>query len=286
MRKVWDSLEGARFEQVDRIGLQRLMGEVDASKKKARLIRRVASYTSAVACMMALVFFAGWKIAGRQTIQTKEVTLITSEGSVGDYTLPDGSRVRLNSSSRLTYYNDFSGDIRLVSLDGEGFFEVSKNAQKPFVVEMNNLKITVLGTSFDAKSYPDDPTDRVILKTGSVAVDCPDGSHAKMVPGEVLVYNKFDGSLGRSKVDANAVCRWYESYLEFDGESLENILGNISDRYRVSIDYKAKSCSLSNRMSITITHEPLEKVLDVLCKLFPISYQIQSDNHIVIVDKK
>ena len=285
MRNVWDSLEGIRFSSRNSRDLQRLMDEVEAISKRRRILRMTASSCILVS-LLALVFFAGWQASYKFKSASKEITLITSEGSVGDYTLPDGSRVRLNSSSSLTYYNDFKGDTRLVSLSGEGFFEVSKNARKPFIVKLNDIEIKVLGTSFDAMSYPEDAFDRVILKSGHVAVSNADDQKVEMVPGQMLVYDKYNGSMTTEDIDADSACRWYETYLEFDGETLENVIRNISDRYRVNIDFRAGCCPVSSRMSMTIEREPLDKVLNVLCTLFPIRYEYHSDNHIVFIDKK
>lgn len=286
MRNVWDSLEGTPFTQADQRGLVKLMSEVKSEARPKRHYMGAMIGSCVFMTLMCFMFIAGWHFSSMFKPAEKEVTLITSEGSVGDYVLPDGSRVRLNSSSTLTYYNDFSGDIRMVSLDGEGFFEVSKNPQKPFIVRMNNLEITVLGTSFDAKSYPEESVDRVILKSGAVSVACPDGSMTRMTPGQMLEYEKYEGILHREDVDADAICRWYEPCLEFDAETLENILSNISDRYRVDVEFRSETCPLTSRMSMTIKQEPVEKVLDVLCALFPIRYEIHPDDSIVIVDKK
>lgn len=285
MRNVWDSLEGIKFSSGNSRDLQRLMDEVEAISKRRRILR-IAASSGILVSLLALVFFAGWQASYKFKSASKEITLITSEGSVGDYTLPDGSRVRLNSSSSLTYYNDFKGDTRLVSLSGEGFFEVSKNARKPFIVKMNDIEVKVLGTSFDAMSYPEDAFDRVILKSGHVAVSNADDQKVEMAPGQMLVYDKYNGSMTTEDIDADSACRWYETYLEFDGETLENVIRNISDRYRVNIDFRAGCCPVSSRMSMTIEREPLDKVLNVLCTLFPIRYEYHSDNHIVFIDKK
>lgn len=284
MPGVWDSYDDAPFEQQDWQGLQRLKMEIESSGSTGRRWRKIMQ-PCAFALLAAALFFAGWVVSDKCSVPLKEVTLITSEGSVGDYTLPDGSRVRLNSESRLTFYDNLEGDTRLVDLEGEAFFEVSKDPSRPFTIRLNNLDVKVLGTSFDVMSYPGVAEDRIILKTGCVEVSDHNGDHLLMNPGEMVSYNRYDGTFSQKKVDADNICRWYEPFLDFDSATLEDVLFNISDRYRVTIDFETTACSLDSRMSMCIEREPLDKVLDVLCKLFPVRYEVHPDNHILIVDK-
>lgn len=101
--------------------------------------------------------------------------LIASSDNVGSYTLPDGTRVWLNRDSRLSYNQDFGKSARNVSIDGEGYFEVTRNEACPFIVNMHdNLQVKVLGTTFNIVSDPVGHSAEVILRSGSVQVSDTD----------------------------------------------------------------------------------------------------------------
>lgn len=91
-----------------------------------------------------LIFAGGYYFAARTVRPAEEITLLTAKGNVGEFTLPDGSRVWLNGESRLKYPAEFSGPTREVALSGEAFFEVSKDSLRPFRVNMDNLQVEVL----------------------------------------------------------------------------------------------------------------------------------------------
>ncbi|MEO6814028.1 MAG: FecR family protein [Ginsengibacter sp.] len=114
-------------------------------------------------------------------------------GSKSKIILPDGSVVRLNSSSTLSYNNDFNKEVREVNLVGEAYFDITKDAHHPFVVHTSNIDIVVLGTLFNVKSYEQDQTIETTLLRGSIEVyNKSDPSAPKVIlkPNEKLVFKK------------------------------------------------------------------------------------------------
>ena len=114
-------------------------------------------------------------------------------GSRSQVILPDGSVVRLNGSSSLTYSKDFNKNVRDVNLDGEAYFDVTKDANRPFIVHTSNIDIKVLGTLFNVKSYQQDETIETTLLRGSIEVyNKTDPSAPKVIlkPNEKLVFRK------------------------------------------------------------------------------------------------
>lgn len=283
MREVWDRCAGAPFELSDERGLERLRHDLDR-RRRLSIIRKVTVYSASACTACAIMFFCGWKFASVSNEVQKEVTLITSQGSVGDHTLPDGSRVRLNGNSSLTYYGDLKGRERVVHLEGEGYFDVLHDAGKPFIVKMNNIDVKVLGTSFDAECYTGSGFERVILKNGSVQVVRHDNNETfRIVPDQMYTYSTYDGKVAVSSIDATAACRWYEPYLQFRNSRLEDILTNIEHRYGVNLRYES-SVSLEKRVSMTILGEPLPAILDMLSSLLPIRCELHTDE-LVITDR-
>lgn len=283
MREVWDRCAGAQYDMADERVLKRLRTDIDIQHRKSRVHKQITYALSACAAC-AIMFLGGWHLSSYNNTPVKEVTLITSQGSVGDHTLPDGSRVRLNGNSSLTYFGDLKGKERVVRLEGEGYFDVQHDASKPFIVQMNNIDVKVLGTSFDAECYSGSGFERVTLKNGSVQVVRHDNNETfGIVPDQMYTYSTFDGKVTVSSVDATAACRWYEPYLQFKNARLEDILTNIEHRYRVNLRYNSK-VSLDKRVSMTIIGEPLPAILDVLSSLLPIHCDLLADE-LVITDR-
>lgn len=127
------------------------------------------------------------------SIKTALQQVFVKPGSKSKLILPDGTVVRLNGSSKLTYSNDFNKNVREVNLDGEAYFDVTKDAKHPFIVHTSNIDIKVLGTLFNVKSYEQDATIETTLLRGSIEVyNKNDASAPKVIlrPNEKLVFTK------------------------------------------------------------------------------------------------
>jgi transmembrane sensor len=127
-------------------------------------------------------------------IKTALQQVFVKPGSKSKIILPDGTVVRLNGSSKLTYSNDFNKNVREVNLDGEAYFDVTKDAKHPFIVHTSNIDIKVLGTLFNVKSYEQDATIETTLLRGSIEVyNKNDASAPKVIlrPNEKLVFTKI-----------------------------------------------------------------------------------------------
>lgn len=159
------------------------------------------------AAALALVVIGSWyffrpgknhpELAGtRPGIELPKSEVSTKYGSKTRVQLPDGSQVWLNAGSKLNYTNDFGKNIREVQLIGEGFFDVVKNPEKPFVIHTSSIDIKVLGTQFNVKSYPGDKTSETSLVRGSVEVVVRKRPDEKYIlkPNEKIVVLNEDSS--------------------------------------------------------------------------------------------
>lgn len=115
----------------------------------------------------------------------------TKYGSKTNIVLPDGSKVWLNAGSKITYDKEFGESTRNVKLTGEAYFDVVRNAMKPFIIQTRAMDIKVLGTEFNVKSYPDEKTTETSLIRGSIEVTLRDRRAEKIIlkPNEKLVVN-------------------------------------------------------------------------------------------------
>lgn len=279
----WEQYSKTLFQEDDLKGLKGVRTKIlDKERKKECRKRRLAVFFSVLAAI--ILFFAGAVSSTLLKETAKEITLITADDNIGEFRLPDGTKVWLNERSRLTYNEKFSRDERRVTLSGEAFFEVMKEPERPFRVMMGNIDVEVLGTSFGASCYKRDSKEEVILKSGSVKVSCADNNvPITLKPNERLTYSPFDGNICVDTIDVDNLYRWYERYLSFDNARFGDILANIEHRYRVHVK-PLTSVSMDKRLSMTIIHEPLEVIMDVMSTLLPIRYEIHNDS-LIIRDK-
>lgn len=162
-----------------------------------------------------------------------ENTLSIPRGGQYQVTLSDGTRVWLNSETKLIYPNRFTGKQRKVRIVGEAYFDVAKNAEMPFVVESEGMDIRVTGTEFNVSAYKAFETATTLIE-GSVDVNFQ-GHNMKLVPGQ-QAFRKGEREMWKLNVDVNSVISWKKGYFSFDYLSLEEVMNEISRWY--DIDYK------------------------------------------------
>ena len=137
--EMWNRHTADATIKETRLGLQRLHAAIKPGRVRM-LGRRILRY-AVMAAAVLLIFAVCYYFAARTVRPAEEITLLTAKGNVGEFTLPDGSRVWLNGESRLKYPAEFSGPTREVALSGEAFFEVSKDSLRQFSVNMENLQV-------------------------------------------------------------------------------------------------------------------------------------------------
>lgn len=236
----------------------------------------------AAAAAAAVLFISGAAVA-MLTGGMTETVLVASDKNIASHELPDGSKIWLNKGSRLSFNGGFGLLDRTVSLDGEGFFEVAKDASKPFIVKMDGgMQLKVLGTSFNASAYKGSGCAEVILRTGSVQVS-DSRSDEKVILKPDQRYLRAGGMTEINQVNASDCCRWYEHRLVFDNARFQDILSTLSHKYLMTFDLKARNLE-GKRMSLTVRDESPEEILDVLSFLLPIRWEMQ-DNRITIRNK-
>ena len=175
--------------------------------------------------------------------------------------LSDGTKVWVNSESTLGFHTQFSGKTRIVELQGEAYFEVAKNPDKPFIVKTSKVQIKVLGTKFNVKAYGDDDYTYATLNEGKVRVSC-DSKKEILRPNEQLLIQNSTSKLSKRKVDASVFSAWAKGRFVFKDERLEDILTSLSRWYDVSVFFTDSSLK-ERRFSISIDrYDDIKLLLD------------------------
>ena len=193
--------------------------------------------------------------------------------------LSDGSKVWVNARSRLTYPVSF-GDVREVTLEGEAYFEVARDEDRPFVVRTENLTVKVLGTEFNLSAYSDQEKITTTLEEGSLKIlpDDPSVAPCILSPNEQLVYIPSRGKMDVRQVVASDYSDWKEGGLLFNNDSFEDILKTLERVYNVKVHLRT-SAYHSNRLTIHFNkHESLENIMMLVKEMIPgLEYQIKED---------
>lgn len=151
--------------------------------------------------------------------------------------LPDGSKVWLNAASSLKYPTAFTGNERLVELQGQGYFEVTKNAQQPFIVKVDEMTVKVLGTSFDVMAYKDEKAINTTLIEGAVKVN-----DQLLKPGQQASLDNANGCMYLiNNADIQQVIAWKTGFFEFDNAKLADIMRQVSRWYDIDITYNTNT---------------------------------------------
>jgi len=190
-----------------------------------------------------------------------------SRGVVSYLHLPDGTQVWLNSGSRLTYDNTFNKENRNVALEGEAYFEVTKNPKKPFIVHGKEMAVKVLGTKFDVKSYNEDASVVVTLLEGSVNlsdVNNPSSSSLLLKPNERATFTKENSKLTVNKVNAKNACEWIHGNLVFDDEEFGQIVRCLEREFNITIKVQDKEIDQLRFYGRFKNTQPLEEILNVM----------------------
>ena len=200
---------------------------------------------------------------------TKEIgynTINVPYGGTYTVELCDGTKVYLNSGTTLEFPSRFDGKVRSVILKGEAYFDVARNVSKPFVVEVDEMKVKVLGTSFNVKSYVDEPGVYTTLVEGSVAILRDGQPEKKIKPGEQAYYNKGVGTLSIAEVDVNEFTSWKDGVFYFKDIALEEILRIVSRWYDLEVFYMnqgAKSVIYSGKLPMYSSVEDVLRKFEI-----------------------
>ncbi len=213
-------------------------------------------------------------------------TLSVPYGKKSQLILSDGTKIHLNSGSSVRYPAAFmKNGKRQVFLDGEAFFEVAKDKNRPFIVNSNEMNVRVLGTRFNVSSYLDDAQTSTVLVEGSVGLfkkgeDFSLESSALLEPGYKGVLEKSMNEIVFEQVDTEIYTGWVQGKIIFNRMPFKDILKKLERQYNVEITNQNKALD-EEIFTASFDTETIEQVLAAFNKNYPINYEIR-ENRIVI----
>lgn len=242
-----------------RIDGQNLQRKAGPKLLAAARLRRFA----AMAAFVAVGLFGGWMLSAVHS-GNQRYTFLTGE-SISSFELPDGSRITLNRESRLDYDSRYGRSERRVQLVGEGYFEVKKQPDRKFVVEMGDVQVTVLGTAFEASNRPEEGVVSAALVEGSVGFRAG-SQNLRLTPSRRAVYDVGSGEISVSAFDPEITTAWKDNLFRYKSLTLEEIMELLSARYDVRIIVDASDYGQVRFSGALERDLSIEQVLDIVSR--------------------
>ncbi|MFV0331502.1 MAG: FecR family protein [Dysgonomonas sp.] len=247
-------------------------------KTQNLLIRKIAFRVSKYAAAILILIGVGF-IFNKYILDDRYIEYTSPVGKRTEITLSDGTTVHLAPSSKIRVPKKFEGKERLVKLDGEGLFDVTKNKEVPFIVETGKYNIQVLGTKFNVRAYSKDSYFETFLLEGSVNV-YNDIEKVQLQPNEGVTL--VDNRLIKTSVDITNVNYMQTGVYTFENKSLREILSKLETWYGIEFkvtNKKLENFSLSGKF---IENDKIEHILLAIQQIYPFRYKKISENVIEI----
>lgn len=196
--------------------------------------------------------------------------------------LPDGTHVSLGSKTTFHYNKDYGKSKRIVYLEGEAYFDVAKQKDKPFIVRTKEQDIEALGTKFNVTAYISDSLLITTLLEGSVRLKTKNISHQTLLkPDQQFIYNRNTRTADVRNVDAKQFTSWTTGYYYFPEQSLEAILYRLSHVYGVQFTVNSEALNKRTFTGTFYRGQSIKDIMEIVNLSIPIKYKID-DHHITI----
>ncbi|HMR84779.1 MAG TPA: FecR family protein [Niabella sp.] len=289
------------FVQQSVVSLQQRITPLSVSRKEPKQPRSLVKVMAIAASLLALIGLGSVLLLNNNgpAPALKQNIVATQKGSKSNIILPDGTTVWINSDTRLTYEKSFGERKREVALEGEAFFEVVHDKNRPFIVHTKNMDVRVLGTVFNVRAYNNEAEAQATLVSGSVEVLLKAKNNKKVIlkPSEkLIVQNDYQLGNGRnihinndsaevvlrqatiSPIDSAILeTQWLKSSISFDQQKLQDIIPMLENWYDVKITVNNRSL-LQKRFNGKIEKESLKEVLHLFSLVSELRYKIEEDN--------
>ena len=262
--------------------MQAVAPEGIKKKKTTYSLPRWIQYAAVLVLLIAVG--AGSHFYTRQSQESdSEYKVEASKGQRANVTLPDGTKVWLNSHSSLIYKANYGVKDRLVSLTGEAFFEVAKDKEHRFVVDAGGMQVEALGTSFNVKAYQEDCTVTATLFTGSVKITAASES-AVLSEGQQASLHRNNGRLAVEHSEmAEYANMWRDNELVINAQTLIEIAVTLNRLYNVEVRFESEKIK-EYRFSGVIRNNSLDNVIEIISLTAPIEYRTEGD--VIILSEK
>jgi transmembrane sensor len=275
LEEIWAASQQQHEQVVPDTALEQVKARI--RRQRRVLVFRLSAAAAAVILILGSVFLMRSQLSDqRNIIYTAKSSL---PGQVLEVKLADGTQVHLAPGSTIRYAQDFGKKSRQVILEGEALFDVTKQADHPFMVQAGAVKVQVLGTKFNVSHYKNDQQTAVSLVNGRVQVALPSKQQPyEMQPGQQLTYDSIAGTVSKTDFDdEEAVTGWASRVLVFRNETLATAAAKIEKLYNVKISFDDPAIARF-KLFARFNDKPLRYVLDVIKATDNLDYSLQGND--------
>ncbi|MHB9055376.1 MAG: FecR family protein [Paludibacteraceae bacterium] len=278
-----EGLDGLNEDTLSPILSHRILAKIDKQiqiKTVRRLIFRVAAVLIPFIFLVSITLFTNSRVDLFGTSQFSEIYI--PKGEKTRIMFQDGSEAFLNSDTRIRFPQKFGLTERKIQIEGEAYFHIISNKNRPFIVQINDTKVKVFGTEFNVKAYKNDQTVSVVLDKGKIAFITPMSSYT-LIPGQQALYDKETGLCSISYLEKSSEASlWVNNILQFKDTPLAEVLKTLNRRFNVEFSIKDPDI-YKYTYTLTIESSSLEKIMKDLEKITPVRFNLKSDNVVEVI---
>lgn len=246
-----------------------------------KYLRRALSVAASI-ILIIIASFGGYKyITSPRAHNAQLIEISTTFGETKNISLPDGTKVMLNSCSYISFPEKFVSSQRSVKLEGEAYFQVARDEEQPFIITTDNFNVQVLGTVFNVQAYQGDEIQSVNVESGKVQVDMPDAM-SQLTANEQILINTRTNDFARATVENADIALWRKGFLHFSKAPVADVVKQLERIYNYKILFE-NGQEFNNLISGEHENESLEEVLESIRQTTGIKWKAGNDiNEIVL----
>ncbi len=263
------------------------MGEADKKRSvnRFRNVYKVAAVALVLLGISSVVFFNQRADQSPVSVELAYLEFSTKPGENLNVDLPDGSFIRLNGGSSLRFEEHFSKSKREVYLTGEAYCEIAKDTKRPFIVNMGDYQVEVLGTTFNVDAYPDATNLSVALVEGKVKVCQAKGENVFLEPGKMVAFNRETREYVKSAFDFDEQLGWKNKTFRFKNTPLPEVYRQLEYRYGVSFETGELDVS-GIKINASFDDASFLTIITAIEVGTELSYEILEDKKITVTNNK
>ena len=264
------------FEQIRDYQKTHLLSSGFSFSRILKVYQKVAAFL-----LIPVIGLGIWYAASQYNQSNGQFTeTIAPRGQKSQIVLADGTKVWLNSDTKIKYPTNFNENQRDVYLEGEAFFEVTKNAHRPFIVHTTGLSVKVLGTKFNVKAYSDEDNVETSLFEGNINLLMTnpwskETAVKEVKPGQSLLYSKANREITYNRFPEAEICGWKKNQLIFKDDTFSNLVKKVERWYDVQVVYDEKQFN-DRRLTVELYEgERLDRLLEVIRLALSVNYKYE-----------
>lgn len=283
IKKYWDAEVAGATLQNPEATYKKLLERIRKSERQKVVRTLWIRYASAAAIALLIGISGYWMGVGKNITPVQYYSYITGN-SISSFELPDGTRIDLNKNSTLSYSSLYGEKVREVTLEGEGFFAVTKNKTKAFVVDLNGSKISVLGTVFNVKNYKKEDITTATLVEGSIRFETP-GQQVLLKPDQQLVFHKSSNQIDMKDISTELVTAWKSRLIKYRSIPFREFLDMLKEQYEIEFILSDEALANQKVTGSFDANLTVDQILDLMKKNLSFVWKKQGDKYVINASK-